>query len=75
MTDENKRQYTPHSIEYILRNVVQEEIEERNESETTLMPMRKKLRTTFTGKQIFELERIFEEKKYLNAGERTNLSR
>ena len=36
---------------------------------------RKKLRTTFTGRQIFELERMFETKKYLNAGERCNLSR
>ena len=31
---------------------------------------RKKMRTTFTGRQIFELERMFETKKYLNAGER-----
>jgi hypothetical protein len=36
---------------------------------------RKKIRTTFTGRQIFELERMFETKKYLNAGERGNLSR
>ena len=36
---------------------------------------RKKMRTTFTGRQIFELERMFETKKYLNAGERNNLSR
>ena len=33
------------------------------------------MRTTFTGRQIFELERMFETKKYLNAGERSNLSR
>ena len=36
---------------------------------------RKKMRTTFTGRQIFELEKMFETKKYLNAGERSNLSR
>ena len=36
---------------------------------------RKKMRTTFTGRQIFSLERMFETKKYLNAGERSNLSR
>ena len=33
------------------------------------------MRTTFTGRQIFELEKMFETKKYLNAGERSNLSR
>ena len=36
---------------------------------------RKKMRTTFTGRQIFELEKMFETKKYLNASERTQLSR
>ena len=29
------------------------------------------MRTTFTGLQIFELERMFETKKYLNSGERS----
>merc|ERR1712002_68739 len=38
-------------------------------------PRRKKMRTTFTGRQIFELERMFETKKYLNSGERSHLSR
>ena len=33
------------------------------------------MRTTFTGRQIFEIERMFETKKYLNASERNNLSR
>ena len=36
---------------------------------------RKKMRTTFTGRQIFEMEKMFETKKYLNAGERSHLSR
>ena len=36
---------------------------------------RKKMRTTFTGRQIFELEKMFETKKYLNATERSSLSR
>ena len=36
---------------------------------------RKKMRTTFTGRQIFELEKTFETKKYLNANERSVLSR
>ena len=36
---------------------------------------RKKMRTTFTGRQIFELEKMFETKKYLTSSERSNLSR
>ena len=39
------------------------------------IPKRKKMRTTFTGRQIFELEKMFETKKYLNAGERSHISR
>ena len=35
---------------------------------------KKKARTTFTGRQIFELERQFEEKKYLSSNERTELA-
>merc|ERR1719222_329424 len=33
------------------------------------------MRTTFTGKQIYELEKMFETRKYLNAAERSQLSR
>jgi hypothetical protein len=36
---------------------------------------RKKMKTTFTARLIFELEKMFEIKKYLNAGERSNLIR
>ena len=36
---------------------------------------KKKLRTTFSGWQIFELERIFEARKYINCAERKHLSR
>ena len=36
---------------------------------------KKKLRTTFSGWQIFELERIFETRKYINCAERKHLSR
>ena len=36
---------------------------------------RKKMRTTFTGRQIFELEKMFEVKKYLNSSERSDMSR
>lgn len=36
---------------------------------------RKKARTTFTGKQIYELERQFEIKKYLSSSERSEMAR
>lgn len=36
---------------------------------------KKKARTTFTGKQIFELEKQFETKKYLSSNERMDLAR
>ena len=35
----------------------------------------KKQRTSFSGWQIYELERIFEEKKYINSEERRSLAR
>ena len=36
---------------------------------------KKKVRTTFTGRQIFELEKMFETKKYLSSTERTELAK
>ena len=54
--------------------MVQEETDCRN-TKTAKMVRKKKMRTTFTGRQIFELERMFETKKYLNASERSNISR
>ena len=36
--------------------------------------LKKKMRTTFTGKQIFEFEKSFESKKYLSSAERAELS-
>ena len=36
--------------------------------------LQKKMRTTFTGKQIFELEKSFERKKYLSTSERAELA-
>jgi hypothetical protein len=36
--------------------------------------MKKKLRTTFSGWQIFELERIFEGRKYIICAERKQIS-
>ena len=35
----------------------------------------KKQRTSFTGWQIYELEKLFEEKKYINNDERKTFSR
>ncbi len=35
---------------------------------------KKKARTTFTGKQIFELEKKFEDKKYLSSIERAEMA-
>ena len=50
-----------------------EEVRREGEEEERLG--RKKLRTTFSGWQIFELERIFETRKYINCAERKHLSR
>ena len=36
---------------------------------------RKKARTTFTGRQIFELEKQFEVKKYLSSSERAEMAK
>lgn len=36
---------------------------------------KKKARTTFTGRQIFELERQFEVKKYLSSSERADMAK
>ena len=47
----------------------------RSEEEENSILRKKKLRTTFTGRQIYELEKMFENKKYLNSRERTELSR
>jgi hypothetical protein len=35
---------------------------------------RKKMRTTFTGRQIFDLEKAFEAKKYLSSSERAEMA-
>lgn len=37
-------------------------------------PRKKKARTTFSGRQIFELERQFEKKKYLSSTERSEMA-
>merc|ERR1712130_808663 len=83
----NRLGFTPHSIEDILGsaplNLVKyphtddtalTDTEYRNTPGDTEIPRRKKMRTTFTGRQIYQLEKMFETKKYLNGGERRNLS-
>lgn len=40
-----------------------------------LKQKKKKARTTFTGRQIFELEKQFEVKKYLSSSERAELAK
>ena len=34
-----------------------------------------KVRTTFTGRQIFELEKMFENRKYLSSSERADMAK
>ncbi|XP_022118711.2 paired box protein 6 homolog [Pieris rapae] len=45
------------------------------EGEDAGVGRRKKARTTFTGRQIFELEKLFEVKKYLSSGERADMAK
>ena len=33
------------------------------------------MRTTFTGRQIFELEKMFENRKYLSSSERADMAK
>jgi len=41
----------------------------------TLNGKKKKVRTTFTGRQIFELEKMFENRKYLSSSERADMAK
>uniref|UniRef100_A0A915KKZ7 Homeobox domain-containing protein n=1 Tax=Romanomermis culicivorax TaxID=13658 RepID=A0A915KKZ7_ROMCU len=47
----------------------------RGPSLSQLLPKKKKARTTFSGRQIFELEKHFEIKKYLSSSERSELAK
>lgn len=67
----------------------QRETTERKSIPSTITPMavdpiiedgdakskKKKARTTFTGRQIFELEKQFEMKKYLSSSERSEMAK
>lgn len=61
------------SLERVSAN--KEDLVGEDDSEDVGGGRRKKMRTTFTGKQIYELEKMFETRKYLNAAERSQLSR
>lgn len=54
-----------------------ESLEQQNEDDEDGANSRrkKKARTTFTGRQIFELEKQFEVKKYLSSSERTEMAK
>ena len=69
---------TKHSIKDIVSNTsdtpLKLSIPTSSQTSTgSKMFSKKKMRTTFTGRQIFELERRFENKKYISASERVSI--
>lgn len=70
LADKHRESFTPHFIEDILRPPDTLTVLGARENSR-----QKKMRTTFTGRQIFIMEKMFETKKYLNATERSHLSR
>jgi len=56
-------------------NSTLETTEDDSDSGSTDARRKKKARTTFTGRQIFELEKQFEVKKYLSSSERTDMAK
>ena len=46
----------------------------KTEEDNEAIKRKKKARTTFTGRQIWELENTFKDKKYLTAAERNELA-
>ncbi|XP_013393786.1 homeobox protein Hox-A11 [Lingula anatina] len=56
------------------RKIVNEDKSEEEKDDKGDKSKKKKARTTFTGRQIFELEKKFEQKKYLSSTERTEMS-
>ena len=71
LAEKHRESFTPHFIEDILRPPdIIVSLGARGETGRG-----KKMRTTFTGRQIFIMEKMFETKKYLNATERSHLSR
>ncbi|CAJ0949357.1 unnamed protein product, partial [Mesorhabditis belari] len=73
------RENTDFSIEKLL-GVIETTAESRkptisSSKKTSTKSSKKKARTTFTGRQIYELERQFDAKKYLSSSERQELAR
>lgn len=63
---------------FIVDNNETMESEKRKKTDDCQSPeqttKKKKARTTFTGRQIFELEKQFEQKKYLSSAERAEMA-
>ena len=69
---------TFHVITDLYKNGIKRKKEDQDSNPETNEDDRlkkKKVRTTFTGRQIFELEKMFETKKYLSSSERTELAK
>ncbi|CAG0906783.1 unnamed protein product, partial [Cyprideis torosa] len=56
-------------------SVATEAVTSATEAATSAEDSRKKVRTTFSGKQVFELEKQFESKRYLSSTERGELAK
>lgn len=66
---------TAHAAQPQSNNSNLETTEDDSDSGSTDARRKKKARTTFTGRQIFELEKQFEVKKYLSSSERTEMAK
>ena len=53
---------------------IRKSLEVYEDSDDSPQAKKKKARTTFTGRQIFELEKQFEQKKYLSSAERAEMA-
>ena len=53
---------------------IRKSLEAYDDSDDSPQAKKKKARTTFTGRQIFELEKQFEQKKYLSSAERAEMA-
>ncbi|CAD6191005.1 unnamed protein product [Caenorhabditis auriculariae] len=78
----NPKKLTSHFIKDILDIPSQDiEIDDFGRLRTAVYPSddsrkkKKKARTTFSGQQVYELEKQFETKKYLSSAERSELAR
>ncbi|XP_037813005.1 putative mediator of RNA polymerase II transcription subunit 26 [Lucilia sericata] len=70
-----RERLAPSSMSTTPPAVNMETTEDDSDSGSTDARRKKKARTTFTGRQIFELEKQFEIKKYLSSSERTEMAK